>query len=341
MSAIPVSEYGKALYYPYFGVRDVNWLKAALLYWDGIRRIGPGTGRHDHVETKQAVEAGLLEETDPEPYIESAAERFRNYIVPLATSPKKFSQAQLNQVIQEMGSAQSPGYQLRVEKMTNSLIWELRERGMAQLSGDWVITERWVGGVYMMCLAMEMSQKIGAPPATHVTALEGLGEYLAFGQPRMPKSKKSKTSLLHLGISLPNSDDLAGVSMKKVLTFHEKCAEERRHFRRAVENIMRKANEIEDPNALSDYLSDQSQDIKEAINNHNHALGFLKTKSAYGLLKISTPAAVTTVATALAPAAATLLAGLGITAGLVTWWAEQRSDMAKEKQSPYHYIVDP
>jgi hypothetical protein len=33
--------FGRALYYPYFRVQDVNWLKAALLYWDEISCIVP------------------------------------------------------------------------------------------------------------------------------------------------------------------------------------------------------------------------------------------------------------------------------------------------------------
>ena len=31
-----------ALYYPYMRVRDKDWLKAAVLYWDSMRRFQPG-----------------------------------------------------------------------------------------------------------------------------------------------------------------------------------------------------------------------------------------------------------------------------------------------------------
>lgn len=343
MAAIPVSEFGKALYYPYFGIRDGSWLKAALLYWDGIRRIGPGTGHHESYESHLTAQAGLLVETDPRPYVEGAADMFRNYVIPLIARAHGSDQAQriqIEQITKEMKLTQpSEYYRLRTEKMTETLMADLHGRGLAQFSGEWVTAKTWVGGVYMMCLAMEMSEKIGAPPVTHVSSLADLGEYLTFGQPPQHEVEQPTAFLLNLGISFPNPLSLSDVPIEKVIQFHEKYGDERRRFRKALEKIAREANKVVDANAMFDYLSDQRQEIKAALDDHNKSISYLNIKSGTGLLKVSTPAGVGLLAAALNPAAANLLAGLGITTSLIAWWADRRSDIQKAKQAPYHYLL--
>ncbi len=41
MNATQTTKVGKAFYYPYIEIQDINWLKQALLYWDGLRRMLP------------------------------------------------------------------------------------------------------------------------------------------------------------------------------------------------------------------------------------------------------------------------------------------------------------
>jgi hypothetical protein len=71
------STYGKALYYPHIQIQDENWLKLALLYWDGLRRIVPDSVvPNDSNAVRALVDEGILENTSPERYLEEAEKQF-------------------------------------------------------------------------------------------------------------------------------------------------------------------------------------------------------------------------------------------------------------------------
>jgi hypothetical protein len=59
-------EYGFALYYPYIHFHDVNWIKTAVLYYDGLKRIVPENfAKHDNKIVKALYEANFIEHLDP------------------------------------------------------------------------------------------------------------------------------------------------------------------------------------------------------------------------------------------------------------------------------------
>jgi hypothetical protein len=73
--------YGVSLYYPHIHIRNIDWLKCTLLYWDVIRRIVPDNFPPDEEdEARQdilsAIKAGLLIRTDTSKYIERARDIF-------------------------------------------------------------------------------------------------------------------------------------------------------------------------------------------------------------------------------------------------------------------------
>jgi len=79
---------GTALYYPYIHPRNMDELKASLIYWDRVRRIVPhlllegGYVYGDDEDARLLADQGLLVATPPEPYEEKAAERFFEHIEP-------------------------------------------------------------------------------------------------------------------------------------------------------------------------------------------------------------------------------------------------------------------
>ena len=58
-----------ALYYPYMRVRDKDWLKAAVLYWDSMRRFQPvGYALRESTDCRRLIDVGFLRSLDPERY---------------------------------------------------------------------------------------------------------------------------------------------------------------------------------------------------------------------------------------------------------------------------------
>src|SRR5258708_3266009 len=67
----------KAIYYPHIQFESLGWLKAALLYWEGILRIVPdGFEPFDPPEVHELATAGLVSSISPSRYLESVRRLF-------------------------------------------------------------------------------------------------------------------------------------------------------------------------------------------------------------------------------------------------------------------------
>src|SRR5262249_21804106 len=178
---LPVN-YGKALYYPYIHVRDENWLKAALLYWDGLRRIiPPSLGvLDDSVEVQKVVDAGLLERAGPLPYCDGAGKRFRNALLPLLGDRRRMKHLRRGSTVEDL---RRPNVELHIDKLSHQLHQQLESEGLTKQSGEWLTMERSLGDYYMLCLAAEMSQEMRSPLLTDKADYQLCGEYFSFGQP--------------------------------------------------------------------------------------------------------------------------------------------------------------
>src|SRR5687768_14972847 len=70
-SGPPLSENPtRALYYPHIEFRSLDWLKSALLYWEGVKRIVPDEEYtpNDCDELRPLLEAGLVENVSAVPF---------------------------------------------------------------------------------------------------------------------------------------------------------------------------------------------------------------------------------------------------------------------------------
>lgn len=143
----PVSQHGVMLYYPYLGIKDLNWLKAALLYWDGIRRIAPENEIYDDEpdEVRTVVNESLLLATDPQPYLDAAANRFRQYAFPLYENPYR----ELRRVREIMKVDFLEPFNISAAKMPPALQAELREKGLLQRRRTWLGTDGAVNHIYI------------------------------------------------------------------------------------------------------------------------------------------------------------------------------------------------
>lgn len=79
---------GRTLYYPFIHPWKTDHLKAALIYWDRVRRIVPDAVTYgdyamdDDDDLKTLADRRLLVATRPEPYEDSASTVFFQHLQP-------------------------------------------------------------------------------------------------------------------------------------------------------------------------------------------------------------------------------------------------------------------
>lgn len=342
MNTIQESSSGKALYYPYIQIQDENQLKCDLLYFDGIHRIVPKyTQLQDSAVVRAVVEAGLLEDQDPEDYAERASKKFEEDFLSLLKQETPEAITALEQASQAFSKNKVTTESLNIRKMTYNLSQDLKSLGIANQVGDWLKVDSSIAGSYMMCLASVMSSSIQVPLITDTSEYQSLGEFLSFGQLPKPPSNEPLSILLSIDVDFPDPKSLEDIPITDILSYHKNRRDEREKFRQEVESIRVKANQISDPIALSDFFKKQKRDIESAISDHQRTLNELKIKSVGSFLRISAPTMFSTLAAStMVPQAAPVLAIGGITWGFVEWWAEIRGKQREAiKKCPWHYLL--
>jgi len=294
-SQVGAPTFGRGLYYPYFHVQDVNWLKAALLYWDEISCIVPQGYDPGNPEELRPAEEFILT-VDPKPYTDRAEATFRQHVLPLAEQrDHPEAQAMLAAVAETLGERH---VWIHANKMTGELRQELEQRGILREDADQrMFLSDGFDALYMICLAKEISQATRRPPLTDAkeyaecqAILQFDGEPVASSSIRGDHGNAEASMLVELGIAIPSPDQLAPVSLETIVEHHRTREAERRAFRQSVEEIAATASGIADPAALDDYLTDRRRDIENRIGNYRKTLDELNVGAVESALKISSPA---------------------------------------------------
>ncbi len=334
------TEAGTALYYPNLKP-DLGWLKSSLLYWERVRRIVPNALRfevRDSKEVNQAAGAGCLLTGDPRDYAVAAAELFKARVLPWANRESEQSATMWGTFANRRGADY-----VYSSKMSEELRDLLLRSGRAEKRGDWMRMAVDLSAGYMACLATVMSREMGCPMVTDVPRVAPGGEYLlhADALPEECDGEAVRRSfLLRLGIEFPTADSVANLTMRQILDFRERRADERRRFREAVEALGVGCAELKDPAAIEDFIVQKRGEIKSAIRDHRKALREARIETGVSALAISTPAmaaagAATVAGTVFAP----VLAGIGIAVSLVAWWVKHRARTRKAiRECPWHYV---
>lgn len=356
---------GHAFYYPYIQIQDLNWLKAALLYWDGVRRVMPPDALvNDPPEIREAIAAGSLIDTSPAPYRQAASETFLKKFKPFIQEQsvcekleKVFGdtlRAQATGALEDTGEDSMIRIYSNMDESRAVTIWNVQDFGTvyavdkiysSQIESEaldvlsmfrfrdnpdgktdiaHVVRARsFVAGFYRVCLANEISNRIGIPLVTDMPRIVDCSQYVSFGQGGAGANDPMGV-LMKLNVDFPSPESLENISMAKILEFQQKRSSERKRFRNAIESILSVASKLEDPNALADFFRDQGMEIQHAMANHKKSLDELNVSSLSSLLSVSAPTAIAASAGLVVPPAAIALTGMGIGLSLVHWWAEIR-----------------
>ena len=325
------------LYYPFIYPRDINCLKAALIYWDRVRRIVPNTVVVEDEDRDIQILTGreLLLNTEPGPYVEAAANQFFECVERLQPRPERF---QID--VETAKDLASRNNGIHVRKLGYPVLRRLQSLGLAALTlgEDWVRMDDKVGALYMHCLASEMAKQMSVPLYTDSPADAAVGEALSFSpRPGDPTSE----NLVRLDIRMPSAQQLENIPMEDIADFAERRSGEKREFRTAIEGIMTTAQNYDDPNAMSDYLAGEGVRIKQAITNLNKTMDELKVGVIDGIAKITVPAGTAALAAFLPiPHVAAILASFGLAIAGISCYAGTRHKLREARaSSPYHYLV--
>lgn len=339
-----LQHFGNALYYPYIKIKDLNWLKSAILYWDGIRLIMPQTANDYNNEEpyQELFERGYLIESSPMDYIRETENIFRERFLPIIRD-QKILKNWLYDTLPLFKDLHTEG--IHVEKMSNSLFNELRDRNLVRSEGNWIRMPDNIGGIYLICLGAVMSTRMRTPLITDSLEFSTFCESILLGSPISgPNPEKLTRVIQGLSLKFPAPSQLENVPFRKIIEFCHNHADEKRRFREFIESIINDIRKLNDPNSISDYLSEKKSEIKREMRRRKRSLDNLNISSLNAALKISCPLLISTSIASLQqliPVYNELLWGSGVLLSASAWWTNRRE--RKEKivnTNPLQYLIE-
>ncbi|MGZ6771640.1 MAG: DUF6236 family protein [Mycobacteriaceae bacterium] len=338
------------LYYPFIHFRNEGWLKSTALYWDGMRRIVPsGASVHDTDEVKRLLDAGFIQNKAPLDATFQVATPFRELIaVHGDTLAAQLSVAQRDMWPDDMHTKlYAHGRDTKLayvfdEQMEPSLLSDLFGHGLVASRSD---NPRWIGmhpklaQIYMLSLAEEMANRLGAHPLTdeifdHV-AVSGLtmdrlaavlldqSELVAPASANAGAEREIEEAMVSLAFRNVVPTHPERIPAEKIIEFRKTYAEERGLFQAELANLtgslaylhdVKDLHEVEEhlKNEYDKTLAPRLQRLRKGLHSAN-----IDTVESATAVSLAFPAAIATALMAvgftLAPPA-TAVAGLAFAA---------------------------
>ncbi len=338
--------FGKALYFPYIHFQDENWLKYALLYWDGIKRIVPEDFfTRDSDSVKMLVDNGLVENVNPRagkiPYIQGAADEF---IPTMNVLIQKHGNLRQADAIRNSIDRNAPDASVHVLKMDDRVMKLLEENMLGKRMGEWFAMPESMAGYYMLCLAAHIGEKQNTPLLSDSPEMETGGTFfqhsrISPAEVNAPDDDKG-FSLARMVLPIPCPEDLSAVPMKKILEFNKKSTDERMQFRIAIEALVEDAANLDDPSAVKDFMEEKKKLIEKALNDQKKKTEELGVNMILSLSSISVPSTLASIGSMFNPVVGLVAAGgVGIAFALISWYAKVRADRRKAiRECDWHYL---
>jgi hypothetical protein len=282
--------YGYALYYPYIELLDDTWIKAAALFYDGLKRIVPSYYEPDDSNVVKALidELGFLTNLDPAEEAIGIGHDF------LACAREEFigSKSENHPLRAIRTEPLDAVFAIHGLKLAPKLRRELPRLGLAKrsrggpITEDWFLFDAWYGVLYMSMLANRMAEKRGLAIVTDNSNLQPLVWRMQSDRV-LPIDHAQAISSLVVRAYVP--DDLAVVPVKTIIQFRRRHDDERRRFYDAVSGLARDIPTITHEDALQDCLHHHSRNIDQAVEDLKFSLEGLKLKTVLATLALSIP----------------------------------------------------
>ena len=366
----------QALYYPWIEIRDEQWLKTALLYWDELRTIVPESMNAPYTtnSTQFLSDEGILRpirvRSDMEEiedlsdsvisYLSTnegarviAADGHRNSIIHEEKLPYKFDQYA----------------HIHPEKLPGEIRYQLRHLLEApDRDGPWLRVDSGFADFYMTLLASKLSERTGASLVTpdsmandlavavHLDAPLGqkvgnlLGaerhrrfrnrEYDAYGPRRNRPSSVAEGLLANIAISKINISE--STPIQDLINFKNKYSDEFGRFHKSIHDLCAGIDQDIPVEALQERVGTiYRNEVEPSINSLKAALDGKKIKwKAEGLMKLAFMSASSYSALAVAglstPIALLAGAGISLTAMGVLHNVEKRGQL---RSDPFAYLL--
>jgi hypothetical protein len=329
----------EGLYYPGPEFPSVPWLKAVLLYWEGILRIVPdGRTPQDSPDVKALLEAGAVQDVSPAPFRTATAEAF-------GTRLEDLLQSRQGQPIEEgectdgsKGDAKAEE-RIHLTELDRSLVKKLESKKLVSVNGEWAHMSRAIAQLYRITLANEAARQLYAAPVTDTTACDVVSTYFSSrkvtADPKGVPTDGLQWAQLHL--PFPSVETAGRLSVKKLLDLRKKHAHLRQGFRERIQKHTDAIADLPSPDAVHSHLEAMGKEMQYDLETQKDALRAAGLRDLWTVISISSPLSLGTgaaLATAGSPLAAVGAFGV-VGLGVAKWFFERKA----ERRESGHYLL--
>ncbi|MBQ1049295.1 hypothetical protein KBX50_12595 [Micromonospora sp. C51] len=346
-------------------VRDLEWLKVSMLYWDKVWRLQPAIYQiNDDAETQTLVNEGLVRPLKPEKYtMETAAELLHFMSEHRSLLRERFS------IRNAINDADGPNWGsdgpegpsgglawIHASKMSQGFAQFVHEEGMARIGRgndwQWVGVHETVAKAYMMALASACASANRLEPITdqaeHLGPVKGVeaAMYMLIGvQAESPPKPSSPDCAMFAMLAIDSvvPRDLKNIKIERLLEIREKLSEELSGFRIFVSEQRQDLEELaitREPDILAEkFAAHLEVKVKQPLGRLKKGYRLLNVETIKGLITVQSLALPAVVAPGFQsfPKIATV-AGISLVLGQA-WWQRKVTLDGLKSSSPVRYLL--
>jgi hypothetical protein len=283
---MPEIQASEALYYPGMLFPSVAWVKASLLYWEGLERIVPdGLTPDDPPEIQELARAGLIQNLSPAPFRDATTEIFGKRLEDLLRSRGG----------KPLEDSPAPGGEkdqlIHRTRMDRSLVRELEAKGLLSAAGEWARMSPAVARLYLISMATVVAQELHIAPVTYDDRDDVALTYFTFKKVARDPSAVPLDGLgwARLYAPFPSPAAAEALSVKKLLAVREKLTRLRRGFRETVQRRTAMIASLPSAEAIRSHLEELAQQMNDDLRVQQEALRAAKVRDRWTLLGVTAP----------------------------------------------------
>jgi hypothetical protein len=316
----------EALYYPGLEFPSVTWVKAALLYWEGLLRIVPdGVSPNDPAEVKELVEAGVIQNVSPAPFRRATTDAFGPRLEELLRSR---AGKPIEDEWAACPNARDGETLVHLTQIEHVLARKLEARHLMSAAGEWARMSPAVARLYQITMANEAARQLFAAPVTDNVGNDVACSYFAFEKMQIDPHLVPPDGLqfAQLYLPFPSQKVVDTISLNRLLEIRSKYQLMRRRFRDTIQHRTAAIATLPSVQAIHAHLDTLAKELVEQLELEREALRASRVRDAWTLLGITAPLTLGSV-WAIA-GAETILAAAGgfgtVGLGSLGWYLERR-----------------